>query len=99
MKKTALVLLLAGLALAAPVMAQSDDEGRESRGGERKGMQGGPGGGMMMQRQMIATSDGGVVILDGPKLTKYDSGLTLVKSVELPRPTPPKDREEHEDQE
>jgi len=39
--------------------------------------------GCMMKPVMIATSDGGVVILMGNKLTKYDKNLTLIKEVEI----------------
>lgn len=46
-----------------------------------KGMMG--GGGMMDHTKLVATSDGGVVVLQGPKLTKYDSGLNLVGQAEL----------------
>ena len=36
-----------------------------------------------MQKQMVATSDGGVVVMAGHKLFKYDKDLNLVKEVEL----------------
>ncbi|MCX5701590.1 MAG: hypothetical protein NTW64_01230 [Candidatus Omnitrophica bacterium] len=38
---------------------------------------------MMMQKQMIATSDGGVIVLAGNKLYKYDKNLNLVKEAEI----------------
>ncbi|MDD4894605.1 MAG: hypothetical protein PHW54_04745 [Candidatus Omnitrophica bacterium] len=38
-----------------------------------------------MQRQMVATSDGGVIVLAGEKLVKYDKDLNLVKEVEIKR--------------
>jgi len=46
-------------------------------------------GGMMMQmmgatqKQMVATNDGGVIVLVGNKLLKYDKDLNLVKEAEL----------------
>ncbi len=46
-------------------------------------------GGMMMQmmgtiqKQMVATNDGGVIVMTGNKLLKYDKDLNLVKEVEL----------------
>ena len=47
-------------------------------------------GGMMMtkmmgimQKQMVATNDGGVIVLSGNKLLKYDKDLNLVKEAEL----------------
>ncbi len=38
---------------------------------------------MMMNKQMVATSDGGVVVLFGHKLYKYDKNLNLVKEAEI----------------
>lgn len=37
----------------------------------------------MMDRNVVATSDGGVVIVSGSKMTKFDKDLNLVKEVEL----------------
>ena len=37
----------------------------------------------MMQKQIVATSDGGVIVLVGNKLLKYDSDLNLKKEVEI----------------
>ena len=37
----------------------------------------------MMEKTMVATSDGGVIVLAGNKLTKYDKDLNVVKEVEL----------------
>lgn len=37
-----------------------------------------------MGKQMIATSDGGIVVLIGNKLYKYDSSLSLQKEAEIP---------------
>jgi hypothetical protein len=37
----------------------------------------------MMERSVVATSDGGVVVVMGNKLTKYDKDLNVVKEVEL----------------
>ena len=56
-------------------------------------MKGGPGQGkmnpmmmgMMHKDSVVATSDGGVVVLSGPRLLKYDASLTLVNEIELPR--------------
>jgi len=36
-----------------------------------------------MQKQMVATNDGGVIVLVGNKLLKYDKDLNLVKEIEL----------------
>jgi hypothetical protein len=38
---------------------------------------------MMMGKSLVSTSDGGVVVLMGNKLQKYDKDLTLVKEVEI----------------
>lgn len=57
------------------------------------------GGGMMAQmnspmmndqhnESMIATSDGGVVVMAGPRLIKYDKDMNLVKEVEIPKGKP-----------
>lgn len=37
----------------------------------------------MMDRSVVATSDGGIVIVTGNKVTKFDKDLNLVKEVEL----------------
>ena len=50
-------------------------------GGQGKGKM----GGMMNKDSVVATADGGVVVMQGPRLLKYDKDLNLVKEVELPR--------------
>jgi hypothetical protein len=64
--------------------------------GGMMGMMGGKEGmmgmkGMMMMKMMhpdvVATSDGGIVILQGNKLTKYDKNLNVVKEVEIKMPS------------
>jgi len=53
------------------------------------------GGGMMgamMGRAMVATEDGGVVVLSGEQLMKFDKNLNLVKKVELKIDTAAMDR-------
>lgn len=59
--------------------------GREGTSNRREMMKGGMGGGMMdhNKRNLVATSDGGIVILDGPRLLKYDAQLNLVGEAEL----------------
>ena len=47
-------------------------------GGAKMGMMG-----MMMKKEMISSSDGGVIVLSGNKLLKYDKNLELVKEVEI----------------
>ncbi len=61
---------------------QAPREMRSGSGMEK--MKGGMGKGMMHhQPSVVATSDGGIVILDGPRLLKYDSQLNLIGEVEL----------------
>ncbi len=43
----------------------------------------GKGGMMHQQPTVVATSDGGIVVLQGPKLAKYDAQLNLINEVEL----------------
>ena len=67
-----------------PEMRQEDDPRGEHSGmmgGNKMGMK----GGMMMGMHptVVATSDGGVVVLTGGKLAKYDGQLNLVKEVEI----------------
>lgn len=38
---------------------------------------------MMMKNTMIATQDGGVAVMTGNSLSKYDKDLNLIKEVEL----------------
>jgi outer membrane lipoprotein-sorting protein len=39
--------------------------------------------------QMVATDEGGVFVLTGNKLMKYDADLNMVKEVEVKMPMPP----------
>ena len=94
MKMRTLVLML-GLAAViscgrlafAEEMQDMGNDSQQSQGGGMQGkMKMNP---MMMQmmhkENLVATSDGGVVVLSGPRLMKYDKDLTLVKEVELPK--------------
>lgn len=38
----------------------------------------------MMERTVVATSDGGVVVVTGDKMVKYDRNLKVIKEVDLP---------------
>jgi cytochrome c556 len=63
-----------------PVMTEQMKEkptGQEYAGGMAMKMMG------MMQKQMVATNDGGVIVLLGNKLIKYDKDLNLIKEVEV----------------
>jgi hypothetical protein len=46
-------------------------------------------GPMMGKAQMVATDEGGVFVLVGNKLTKYDADLNIVKEAEVKMPMPP----------
>jgi len=72
--------------------AQGSDEKNQPVVEEKmqvKQMDKGQMGGMIMQmmgsmqKQIVATNDGGVIVLAGNRLLKYDKDLTLVKEVEL----------------
>ncbi len=52
-------------------------EGKQ-RGGHKEGMMK-----MMMEKEMVPTSDGGVIVLSGNRLLKYDKDLELVKEVKI----------------
>lgn len=70
-------------------MMMDEDEGMRGGDGMGKGMMMGmcPMHGMMMKSMMgtsvVATSDGGIVVLGFGRLTKYDKNLNVVKEVEL----------------
>ena len=94
--KRSVLILIALLALSSiPAFAEdSAMDPQEMQDGERGDHQGMMGKmkmkGMHQQPTMIATSDGGVVVLAGPKLLKYDAQLNLVGEVELKMgPKPP----------
>jgi len=95
---TVFILTLSGMAFAQMMDKDKDAMGdkagmKESKGDMMgmmgdKGMKGGMGMmhemmGSMMERKMIATSDGGVVVINGAKLDKFDKDLNLVKETEL----------------
>lgn len=93
MKKTALIIALAGLVLASFAQGYGQMEGQMMGQEQMMGKEGkGPMGGMqsdfgmmgaMRSGQMIATSDGGVIVMMGNKLYKYDKDLNLKKEVEI----------------
>ena len=89
MKKSALILMILFASIGTTHVGFAEDQ---SMGMDMKGkmMKGGMmGGGMMQHASMVATPDGGVIVLSGPRLAKYDKDLNLVKEVELkPGPKP-----------
>lgn len=60
----------------------------QMRGGGGRGMNPMMMGMMGGKESVVATSDGGVVVLAGPKLMKYDRDLNLVKEVEIKKGKP-----------
>jgi hypothetical protein len=83
---TIFILTISGLAFA-----QTEDKGKGTMG-DKAGMMEGKGGmigmmGMMQQMHtnMVASSDGGVIVISGGKLIKYDNQLNVVKQVDLPK--------------
>ena len=82
MKKIMLVALVLSLLASASAFAE------ETKGNEMPGM-GKMGCPMMGKAQMVATDEGGVIVLAGSKLLKYDADLNLVKEVEVKMPMGP----------
>ena len=70
---------------SAPEMAMDQGAGMPMPG---KRMMGCPCP-MMGKTQMVATDDGGALVLAGNKLMKYDADLNLVKEVEVKIPASP----------
>jgi len=96
MKKRLFIFMgmLCAVVFVLPLSVQADEaKGMMNGDGHAKGMMMGDGammGGhdMMMKHGMggpslVATSDGGVVVLSGCTLTKYDKNLKEVKEVQL----------------
>ncbi len=91
---TVLILTVSGLALAQMNKGKEmmGDKGMGMMKGDmmdKGGMMGGKMMGMcpmmqsMMQKSVVATSDGGIIIVTWNKLTKYDKDLNVVKEVEV----------------
>ena len=90
MKKTIFIALMALFLVPAFAFSQEKSQGTDTSMEMGKGMGMGQGMGcdcgkmcMMMQKQMVAASDGGVIVLAGNKLYKYDKNLNLVKEAEI----------------
>lgn len=90
MKRTAFVVVLMLLVLAASSISFAQEPGEMKGQMMGKGMKGGmmeiqPGLSMMKMvgGQMVATKDGGVIVMMGKKLLKYDKDLNLKKEVEI----------------
>ena len=96
MKKTIFITLMALLLVPAFAFSEEKSTAMDTSMKMGKGMEMGKGMGMgrgmgcncgkmcmMLQKQMVSTSDGGVIVLAGNKLYKYDKNLNLVKEVEI----------------
>jgi len=100
MKKAILGLVVLSLLISFPAFAEETKKEEMPMGmGMGRGM-GGMGMGMGMGKmcppmmetaQMVATDEGGVIVLAGNKLMKYDADLNLVKEVELKMSKGPKE--------
>ena len=90
-KRIFLVLVLVMMAALAsgPLYAKDMKTMAMMEDGKEKGVMGGKMMGMhmmmkkMMEKSVVATSDGGVVIVAGDKITKYDKDLKFVNEAEL----------------
>jgi len=92
MKTTKVLVLALAILLASSVIAfayehEMKQESMMSQGMKagkmKKTMMYGTLQKMMMAKQMVATKDGGVIVLLGNKLLKYDKNLNLVKETEI----------------
>lgn len=93
MKKMGLMVFIAVLFLIpAGSFAEKSQQGTNQQwmgqqGMNQQGMGRGMGGGMMMppkkEATMVAVPDGGVIVLIGNRLLKYDKDLNLKKEVEI----------------
>jgi hypothetical protein len=92
MKKIIFSVVVLSLLIAAPVFAE-ETEKSEMPGMSMDRPMGMPGMGKMCPpmgtAQMVATDEGGVIVLSGNKLAKYDADLNLVKEVEVKMPMGP----------
>lgn len=61
----------------------SMDMGKGMMGDKKMGMMMGPMMMKMMEKSLVPTSDGGIVLLAGNKITKYDKDLNVMKEVEI----------------
>ena len=88
---TAVLILPAAAVFAQEAKAQKDAPSMMMDKGDKGGMMGKGMMGMMkhgmmmkmMEKSVVATSDGGVVVVMANKMSKYDKDLNLVKEVDL----------------
>ena len=82
MKKTVLALVVLSLLISAQAFA-AETQKNEMPGMDKRCCP------LMGKAQMVATDEGGVIVLLGNKLMKYDADLNLVKDVEIQMPMGP----------
>lgn len=90
MKKSLFLVALIACFMSLPGISFAN-EGEETEGWAKnkwhEGMEKGDKHGMMMKKTMtkklVATKDGGIVLLMGNRLIKYDKKLNLVNEVEI----------------
>lgn len=93
MRKNILGMILVIFVAGTSFVSADEIKGSMGRGMTGKGMMGkGKIGGKMMmhgmmksmmERTVLTTADGGIIIVQGNKLTKYDKNLNVIKEVEL----------------
>ena len=83
MKKIFCAVLVLSLLASLPVFAE---ETSEKGMPEMRGMPGKDCMGMGPKASMVATDEGGVIVLAGNKLIKYDADLNVGKEVEIKAP-------------
>ena len=95
MKKVIFAVVVLSLLITIPAFAEeTKKEEMPGMSMDKPGMPMMPGMGkmcppMMEKTQMVATDEGGVFVLAGNKLMKYDADLNLVKEAEVKMPMPP----------
>ncbi len=75
-------ILSASLVIAAALFLASLSFAEDMKD-MKKGMMGHMMMKSMMDKSVVATSDGGIVVVAGNKITKYDKDLNVVKEVEI----------------
>ncbi len=93
MKKIALAVVVLSFLLSVSAFAKETKK-EEMPGMSMDRSMGMPMPGMgpiMGKTQMVATDEGGVIVLAGNKLMKYDAELNLVKEAEVKMPMGPMD--------
>lgn len=91
MNKRAFILMLVCFSVGVGSLSYAEEEQGAAQDpmmgkGMMKGKMGMMKGGMMgmMHRSMVASPDGGVIVLSGNKLMKYDKDLNLAKEAVIP---------------